>query len=101
MTQEQTAANQTEPIIIGQIIRQYRMENDISAPRFAAACGRSPKWTFSVEATGRGYERTWVKMGKEFPDLKQAIIKAIGRFPPQEYTRLNHIIQRHRDTLRG
>lgn len=82
--------------IVGQIVHDYRMEHDISAGAFAAACGRSTKWTYRLESTGRGYERTWCKIGKEFPGLKQAIIVAIGRFPPQEYARISKEIQASR-----
>lgn len=84
---------------VGKIIRDYRLAQDYSASRFAASCGRTTKWTYNLEATGRGYERTWSVIGKEHPELKRLIQAAIGRFPPQEYARIHDKIQAGRSKL--
>jgi DNA-binding XRE family transcriptional regulator len=86
---------------VGEIIRDYRMRHDISVNRFAAAIGRSRKWVYFIEKNGKGYERTWAKMGAEYPELKTAIINLIGRYPPQEYARIHNNIQAGRANLKG
>ena len=85
--------------ILGKIIHDYRVEHDYSASRFAASCGRTTKWTYNIESTGRGYERTWGVMAKEHPELRRRIIAIIGRFPPQEYTVIHNKIQAGRSKL--
>lgn len=86
---------------VGEIIHDFRMRRDISVKQFAAAVGRSPKWVYSIERSGKGYERTWAKIGVEFPELKQAIIRLIGRYPPQEFARIRDNIQAGRTNLKG
>lgn len=85
---------------IGQIIHQFRIDNDITAAGFAASCGRSRNFTTQLEKTGRGYERTWGAIGRAYPDLKQKIIQVIGRYPPQEYARICKNINEARRTIK-
>lgn len=74
---------------IGQIIHDFRIANDIGVEAFAVSIGRAKKFCWDLEKRGRCQERSWGAIARVYPKLREIIIREIGYYPPQKYTKRN------------
>lgn len=59
---------------LGQIVRTYRMKNDIGEQQFAATVSRSVSWLQKFEKSGACYERTENKIYLEYPGIRKIVL---------------------------
>ncbi len=60
---------------LGQVVRSFRMHNDIKELAFALTVGRSVAWLNKFEKTGRCYERTRQTIFDKYPLILDEVLK--------------------------
>lgn len=59
---------------LGQIVRAYRIKNDIGTQQFAATVGRSPSWLADFEKSGTCLERTEFAIYHNYPSILKIVL---------------------------
>lgn len=72
-----TAPAPSEALHVGRILREYRLDNNLTEQEVYATLGLSKSWLYSFEATGRCYERNLRKLFQQYPQFKAKVLEAI------------------------
>lgn len=64
-------------IHVGKILREFRLDNNLTEQEVYTTLGLSKSWLYSFEQKGRCYERNLRKLYQFYPQFKAKVLEAI------------------------